>query len=263
MNSLRVFVLSAGLAAVSAQAQISFTGTYSQNFDSLGTSRIELDDSQATALSIGIAGWSAARSASPSTKPDFGVEVWAASNLNNAGLYNFGTTADASDRSLGSISYGVTYAFGARFTNTTGAEIDSLTISFDAEFWRTTASTTQTLNFTYGFLGGAVTATNFLSTGTATAVSQLSVTAPSSGTNVVQDGNLSGNRTSISYTLTNLNWAPDQTLFLRWQDSDVSGHEAGIAIDNLSLSAIPEPSSASALAGAAAIGLVALRRRRR
>ena len=259
MNLLRSLAL-VGLAAASAQAQVAFTGSYSQNFDSLGTSRIDLPDTNATAHSIGLAGWSAARS---SLVTDFGVDVWAFSNSNTAGLYNFGNAGTPADRSLGSISYSVVYAFGARFTNSTGAEIDSLTISFDAEFWRTTPSTTQTLNFAYGFLGGTVTATNFLSSGAPTAVSQLSVTAPVSGTNVILDGNLPANRASISYTLTNLNWAPSQTLFLRWQDADVSGHEAGIAIDNLSVSSIPEPSAAAALAGAVVLGLVALRRRRR
>lgn len=267
MHSLRLASVSllslAGLASVSVQAQIAFTGSYSQNFDGLGTTRYDLADSQATALSIGLEGWAAARSASPTTNTDFGVDVWAGSNLNNAGLYNFGTTPEASDRSLGSVSYTPTYAIGARFTNTTGAEIDSLTITFDAEFWRTTASTTQTLNFSYGFIGGSVTATNFLSTGTATSVSQLSVAAPVSVGNVVLDGNLAANRASIGFTLTNLNWAAGQTLFIRWQDSDTSGHEAAIAIDNLSISSIPESASVAALSGAFALGVVALRRRRR
>ena len=264
MHTARLLAI-AGLAAVSASlhAQISFTGLYNQDFDSLGTTRHDLADSQSTALALGLAGWSAARTSSPTTNTDFGVDVWAASNANTAGLYNFGSTSEATDRSLGSVSYNTTYAFGARFTNSTGGEIDSLTISFDAEFWRTTASTIQSTAFHYGFIGGSINATNFL-TATATSVSQLSVTAPSSASSLVLDGNLSGNRASISYTLTNLNWAPDQVLFIRWQDSDQSGHEAGIAIDNLSLSTVPEPSSFAALAGVLALGAtVGLRRRRR
>lgn len=57
-----------------------------------------------------------------------------------------------------------------------------------------------------------------------------------------------------------------RSIELSWDSSDVGSFGINtplyVALDNLAYSAIPEPASASALAGAALLGLVALRRRR-
>jgi hypothetical protein len=70
------------------------------------------------------------------------------------------------------------------------------------------------------------------------------------------DGNLTANQASRSATITTfkgsaLVWNPGETLYFRWQDANEAGNDAGLAIDNFSLTAfssVPEPSS-MALAG--------------
>jgi hypothetical protein len=254
-----------GMAAA-ASAQISFNGSYSEDFDTLtSSSAVTLSDTNNAQTNIGIANWVATKTGGSST--DFALQPWAANNTSVSGLYSFGVPGDPADadRSLGSESYATNFgniAFGTSFTNTSGATINTLTITYTAEFWRTTASTTQALTFAYGFSGGSVTGANFL-TASMTTSSGLSVTAPSSVSNVVQNGNLPANQQSISLTLTDLNWTTDKTLFIRWTDSDQSGHEAAIGVDNLVLSTIPEPSTQALLAGAAGLLMAIGSRRRR
>lgn len=254
-----------GLAAA-ASAQISFNGSYSEDFNALTSSAaVTLSDTNNAQTNIGIANWVAAKTGGSST--GFALQPWAANNTSVSALYSFGVPGDPADadRSLGSVTYATNYGnivFGTSFTNTTGATITTLTISYTAEFWRTTASTTQVLTFAYGLNGGSLTSANFL-TASMTTVSGLSATAPSSVSNVVQNGNLTANQQSISLTLTDLNWTTDKTLFIRWTDTDQGGHEAAIGVDNLVLSTIPEPSTYAMLAGAAGLVLALGTRRRK
>ena len=64
----------------------------------------------------------------------------------------------------------------------------------------------------------------------------------------------------MSATITGINWAPGDTLFIRWNDTDDTGTDAGIAIDNLSMIAtVPEPSGGLLIG----LGFAALALRRR
>jgi hypothetical protein len=74
------------------------------------------------------------------------------------------------------------------------------------------------------------------------------------------DGNATGNRQTITATVTGLNWQPGQDLWIRWADLNDAGNDHGLAIDDLNFSAVPEP-GALALAMFAAIGLYSGRRR--
>lgn len=62
----------------------------------------------------------------------------------------------------------------------------------------------------------------------------------------------------VSATITGVNWAPGETLFIRWNDFDDVGTDAGIAIDNLTMIAtVPEPSCGLLLGlGVAALALL-------
>jgi hypothetical protein len=65
------------------------------------------------------------------------------------------------------------------------------------------------------------------------------------------------NQSARSGTLTNLNWQVGQSLYLRWQDVNNSGNDAGLAIDSFHIE-IPEPSSVALmlLAGLGCVGCV-------
>lgn len=71
------------------------------------------------------------------------------------------------------------------------------------------------------------------------------------------DGLISG----VSATF-DISGAGAQQLFLRFNNYRPSSTESWTVIDNVSVSAVPEPASAAALVGALALGGVALRRRR-
>ncbi|WP_162525248.1 PEP-CTERM sorting domain-containing protein [Rariglobus hedericola] len=261
-----VYLTLAGLFCLvtAASAQISFNGNYIQNFNTLTASTpLTLSDTNNAQTNIGIENWVGTKTGGTST--DFALQPWAASNANVAGFYSFGVDSADADRSIGSVSYATNYGnivFGTSFTNATGATINAITITYTAEFWRTTASTTQVLTFAYGLSGGSLNGSNFL-TASMTTSAGLSVTSPSSVSNTVQNGNLSANQQSVSLTLTDLNWTTDKTLFIRWTDSDQSGHESAIGVDDLVVSVVPEPSAYAVLAGAAGLVLAVVARRRR
>lgn len=64
-------------------------------------------------------------------------------------------------------------------------------------------------------------------------------------------------------TVTGINWAPGEILWIHWQDtSAVSGESTyGLGIDNITLTAVPEPTTFALLAGMVALAGVLYRRR--
>ena len=229
--------------------QINYTsGTYAQNFDTLpntgsftftGTGPFEL--SAAVPNGVGasdLAGWSITKNSGSGAnvlfKPDTG-------SSNSGGINSYGASA-ATDRALGSLGSG-TFAgrYGVAFVNNTGQTLTTFTVGYTGEQWRNGGSNTPN-KLTFAWATGATT----LSIGTYTNVDALSFTAPvASGTATVLDGNVAANRTVIApVTVTGLTWAPGQTLTLRWTDTDDSGSDDGIAIDDLTFTAAPNIATA-------------------
>jgi MYXO-CTERM domain-containing protein len=60
--------------------------------------------------------------------------------------------------------------------------------------------------------------------------------------------------------ITGLNWAPGQSHVLRWVNTDMSGQDNGLAVDNLAITGVVPAPGALALLGLA--GLTATRRHR-
>ena len=93
----------------------------------------------------------------------------------------------------------------------------------------------------------------------------LSFSSPVTGgpTEVALDGNLPANQVAVAGTVSGLDWAPGETLVLRWSITEQDGQDDGLGIDNLSFIAhpVPEPSTL-ALAAAALLGLAVAARRR-
>jgi uncharacterized protein len=166
-------------------------------------------------------------------------------------VYSFGATG-SNERAFGSLQSGsVVPTLGAQFTNSTGAMIGSLDISYIGEQWRLgTAGRADSLVFQISFDATSV------SNGTWATVSQLNFSSPvQAGATGALDGNLAANRTAISYSLVLANAvANGQSFWIRWTDTNATGSDDGLAIDNFSIT----PRAVAAVPGSLAINDVTL-----
>ena len=219
-----LLILSLFLSICSLGQNVSLLGgPYTQNFDSLANA-----GTANTALPVG---W-------------FFVETGTANNTtyaaDNGGLaagntYSYGSTS-STDRAFGGLQSGsFVPTIGAGFTNNTGSTITSLLISYTGEQWRLgTAGRADRIDFQYSLDATAI------NNGAWTNVDNLDFSSPNTTTAGALDGNLAGNRTNISFTITGLNIAPGATVFIRWISFDASGGDDGLSVDELTLT----PSSA-------------------
>lgn len=236
-----LFLLSLGLGvAPAALAQTaptpiaigSATAVYTQNFDGMGATGTSYPD-----------GWTGLRLSGAGTAT---VALTVSDGSGTSGsTYNVGTSG-SSDRALGSIGSANTIpAFGAVFTNGSGAAITRVNIAFRAEQWRLgeLANQDEVLAFEY-----SLDATS-LSTGTWTAATALNVpeilNTPGGQLPVV--GNEDANSRAISSFVSGLNWPAGTTMWIRWKDANDNGTDALLAIDNFAISTGATPLSTRAI----------------
>ena len=181
--------------------------------------------------------------------------------VDNGGSFSGNTLSYGStgtpDRALGVLLSGsLTSTFGASFTNSSGAIITSLLISFTGEQWRLgTASRADRIDFQYSVNATA------LNTGTYTDVDNLDFTSPTTVLPLgALDGNAAANRTSVSFTITGLNINAGSIFWIRWNDLNASGADDGLAVDDFSITANGTPVSpcATPLAQATNLGFSAI-----
>jgi len=221
--------LTAGITAVS-DAQVSYTGgVYSENFDSM-----------ALTTTYGATGWTGIATGSGSTL----APIVGTGSSATGGVYNFGSVAVPGDRALGSVASGTTVAaFGAVFTNNSGFTLTSLNLAFIAEQWRSGDSNTANEAWTFQLQPGATAITNAAFSSPLTQLSlNINEILTSTTAAAAVDGNAAPNRIAISDVITGLSIAPGATFAIRWVDLNDAGADAGMAIDDFSLSAVPEPS---------------------
>jgi uncharacterized protein len=149
---------------------------------------------------------------------------------NTGDTFSYGT-AGSTDRAFGSLRSGTLIpVIGACFTNSTGNALSSFDIAYTGEQWRLgTASRTDALNFEY-----SLSATS-LTTGTWTAVTALNFITPNTATTGAKDGNAAANRTAISATVNSISIADGAVFCVRWNDTDASGADDGLSIDDFSI----------------------------
>lgn len=258
-NQLLVASLSLGVVSA-AFGSVSFTGSYFQDFDGLGQSgSATLNGRGPHAIngilgSTGMEGWYGANFTGSSGNTEFKAHNGSLSGATGRGVVFFG--ADGStDRALGALpTSNQISSFGVVLTNTSSQTFVALDVSFIGEQWRTgDANIFNVLRFSYG-MGTSIEDATTTFTG-------LDFAAPNlTGGNVALDGNNAANQTAISDVITGLNWAPGQSIVLRWDIQDLTGQDNGLAIDNFyAVGIVPAP-GALALLGVA--GLVGVRRRR-
>lgn len=254
----RPFLLSSAAlaAALPLSAQISLTsigGAYTQDFDNL-FDVVPANNSVVEIADILPSGWYAVELGSNAN-----TQLRVHGGTSTTGdTYLFG--ADGSnERALGGLaSNSLTSTIGAVFTNNTGATVTSLHISFDVQQWRLGAVDRQDImTFTYQLGVASITADGTWSD--FPALDALSVVT--SGSLGALDGN--ANSQNISATITGLDIPEGVSFAIRWTDVNIAGNDDSLAIDNFSITAIPEPGTYAAIFGLIVLGFAANRRRRK
>ncbi len=275
-TTLLALTVCSSLAATSSHAAISFTGSYSEDFNGLpvsgGSTTLDGTASPGSQVSVpGLSDWQVAKVGGNSTANT----TIHTSPLTGGRFYSYGAV-DAADRALGSLGSGSFWgAYGTSLVNATPATITSIVVTFTREIWTVQGTSTQNLAedrvaFAYGFSGGDITAANYLTNGSMISVPDLdlvsveenTITGTNTGTdpNRSRDGNSPEWSQLTSATISDIEWAPGQEFHIRWSDQDSPGFDAGLAVDNLTVEVIPEPSFALLIA-AGLVGLCGLRRR--
>lgn len=263
MNKLSL-IAAAGLVAVavsSAHAAYNFNGsTISENFDGLPTTTTANVFSstigvQSTISGTGFDGAKIAGTGAAAT----GLVADAGTNASGS-IYSYGAAAVA-ERALGAVASGSnTMAFGFQLNNNTTDIIDSVTVSFTQENWRSSTSVVNTIVASFSTTASA---SSYLSDAAGfTLAPALDLVGPAPvTTNGALDGNDVANQVARTLTVTGLSIAPGSSIFFRFQDFNDAGNDAGLAIDGLSISAtlIPEPTTLGLIAAGS---LVMLRRRK-
>ena len=151
---------------------------------------------------------------------------------NTGGQHSLGANS-TTERALGSLGSGSAnpVLYGVLLTNNTGQNLSALTITYKGEQWRSSTSTQNKLTFSYKLAATTITETGF------TNVTNLDFTGASPvTTNGALDGN--ANAITITYNLP-VSISIGQTIMLRWSDVDEAGSDAALAVDDLSVTAIP------------------------
>jgi len=215
---------------------ISFTGSYSQNFDGLAASGSSLSWTNDLTLN----GWYLYRQPSPGTAISQYTTGTGSSTAGN--FYSFGS-ATQTDRALGGLGSGSTYygspASGSvagwlalALTNATTHVIDALDLNFAGEQWRNGGnSTAQDMVLEIGIGADFTGVTSWTAPGGA-----FTWTSPVTGaTGAAVDGNTAGRVAARGGQLTGLGWQPGANLWLRWIERNDAGNDHGLAVDDLTI----------------------------
>jgi endonuclease I len=160
-------------------------------------------------------------------------------SANSGDTYSFGASA-SSERALGTVLSGsVTPLIGARLRNDSGQALSEIAIAYTGEQWRLgTAGRSDSLLFQYSLdatsLGDAA--------ATWIAVSALDFSSPNTAGSVgALNGNLLANQSARSGSISGINLAVNASLWVRWVDTNASGADDGLAIDNISFAVAGDP----------------------
>lgn len=255
--------LACSLLPISASlAAVSYTGsTYSQNFDGLANTGVNNTWTQDSTLP----GWSLFQF----TGGNISTYNAGDGSVNTGSFYSFGT-GTATDRAFGGTASGGAY-FGSppsatvagyiavSLLNTSGGTLNSFTLSFDGEEWRNGGNATpQTMQLQYGFGSTFAGVTTWNTPG-----GNFDWTSPvATTTPAAVDGNGAGLVSGRGGSVSSLTWNDGDTLWIRWIENNDAGNDHGLAIDNFTITSVPEPSTVALGILSGLAGLVIWKRRK-
>ena len=197
--------------------------------------------------STGVDGWYGHNSFGSSSSTEFKAHNGSMGSSAGRGVIFFGTNG-SSDRALGYLpTSNQSGGFGIVLTNASSDTYQSIDLSFFGEQWRAgEANILNTLTFYYGVGTSLSNATTYHGA--------LDFNTPFlGGGEIGVDGNNASFRTLINGSITGLNWAPGQSIVLRWDNPDLSGQDNGLAIDDLVITGVVPTPGAIALLGLATV----------
>ncbi|HEX3358930.1 MAG TPA: PEP-CTERM sorting domain-containing protein [Tepidisphaeraceae bacterium] len=288
-TSIAIVLSFIAVASASHTSAAPFTGSYIQNFDSMGTAGTAAPTGWIEYSLAGShddyrhAGSTAAITTTflPSAFPDTinnadGTSTTRAlttnatltaatpSNQRAAGGFNFGLAASPSDRALGTSPTGVgACELELQLTNNSGAAISSLSVGYDIRCFSTTVDAN---GYTTSPDAGAEEFPGYwlfysLDNGsTWTNVSSLNPTRTGPGGIIVPNSIGVTNVPATTIALGSA-WTDGANLRFRWFDDNAQSPSPDqlLGLDNVAINTVPEPATISLFAGASA--LLALRRR--
>jgi hypothetical protein len=215
-------LLTAGAARGAGTVSITLGGPYTQNFDTLSNT------AGSTTNNLTIPGWYMTETGGGARDNEqYAVDTGGSTT---GDTYSYGAAA-STERALGGLRSGTLIPlFGAAFTNNSGFTITSLSVAYTGEEWRLgTSARTDQINFEY-----STNATD-LTTGTWTGVAALDFVTPDTTTTGAKNGNAAGERVALSATISGLSIPNGATFWIRWTDTDATGADDGLAVDDFSL----------------------------
>lgn len=231
------FLALASLTAGQALAQVSLTAS--------GTAVTENFDTLAITGSSGVlpTGWVLLETGTSGTVNQLYTAGTGSSNAGDA--YSLGS-AGVAERALGSLRSSTSAStYGAQLQNNTGGILTGIDIAYTGEQWRignTGAARDDRLVFEY-----SLDATS-LSTGAWVAVTSLDFINPikTATPAAALDGNLAANRASLTGSISMLSVANGATLWIRWTDTDATGADDVLSIDNVAITPLSTGSAIAA-----------------
>lgn len=182
-------------------------------------------------------------------------------------LYRWRQNGDATDYAFGTrpLDASGDMIMGWQIVNNTDETLESFSLGYTGEQWSSTTSNQNNQLVVAYQLDPVGDPIDDLADGTWTNIDDLTFNSPID--NVADssvNGNDPANREVLDpVTISELDWAPGQTLWIRWFDNNSNGTDQGLAIDDLSFTAFPIPEPSSAILLSAGLGLLVARRRSR
>lgn len=241
MKTTRLLVLTTLLAAgLSTRAQVSIIpgGTYTQDFNALGTA------SAAWADNATLNGWYASVSNNTTAGT---VEPYTTAYTATAGgagnsttLYSYGSSG-SSERALGGMPVTTRHGMlGLRLVNGGASVITNIVVTYDGEQWRQDGNANSNIRVSYKIFAPGAGGLDSIGGWTAAPASlifnaPISTTSPAAALN----GNDAANRAAgLTATISGFSLQPNDELCLKWTLIKVGGGNLHLGVDNVSV-AVP------------------------